>query len=252
MAAVIGVLADYARGEASESDVVRALLAHDGWYAPMLWLNEVFPDRKVYDGMIPTPSLGQAPAPGDLWLFTDAEQVKAAVAAGAAFAAAGGPLRGVEVFGALSRAVSEVRVNPAGPGVHGWSVGIDDAVLDFLARWISALQVETALTTSTEDLGPRLAGFEHYVVPVDDTGRPRVVALPKPPGNYVMAFTAPDLYAAHQKRDSGVTGAADMPAATLFRLADYDGVDGVVLDMKETDSFILPRDLCDAVLKLIA
>jgi len=25
-----------------------------------------------------------------------------------------------------------------------------------------------------------------------------------------------------------------------------------VLDMKESDSFILPRDLCDAVLKLIA
>ena len=47
MAAVIGVLADYARGEASESDVVRALLAHDGWYAPMLWLNEVFGIRAV-------------------------------------------------------------------------------------------------------------------------------------------------------------------------------------------------------------
>lgn len=252
MAAVIGVLADYARGEASESDVVRALLAHDGWYAPMLWLNEVFPDREVYDDMIPAPSLGQAPAPGDLWLFTDADQVKAAIEAGAAFAAAGGPLRGVEVFGALGRAVSELRVNPAGPGVHGWSVGIDDAVLDFLARWIGALEVEAALTTSSEDLGPRLAGFEHYVVPVDDTGRPRVVALPKPPGNYVMAFTAPDLYTAHQQRDPGVTGAADMPAAKLFRLADYDGVDGVVLDMKESDSFILPRDLCDAVLKLIA
>ena len=78
------------------------------------------------------------------------------------------------------------------------------------------------------------------------------MALLKPPGNYVMAFTAPDLYAAHQERDPGVTGAADMPASTLFRLADYDGVDGVVLDMKESDSFVLPQDLCDAVLKLIA
>jgi hypothetical protein len=157
----------------------------------------------------------------------------------------------VEVFGALSRNVSEVRVNPAGPGVQGWSLGVDDAVLDFFARWIGALEVETALNDSTDDLGPRLAAFEHYVVPVDDTGRPRVVALPKPPGNYVMAFTAPDLYTAHQQRDPGVTGAADMAAATLFQLADYDGVDGVVLDMKESDSFILPRDLCDAVLKLV-
>lgn len=252
MAAVTGVLADYAGGEASESDVVRALLAHDGWYAPMMWLDEVFPDRRVYDSMIPAPALGQAPAPGDLWLFTGAAEVDAAIQAGAAFAAAGGPVRGVELFGALSRNVSEVRVNPAGPTVHGWSVGIDDAVLDFLARWIGALEIETALNDSTEDLGPRLAAFEHYVVPVDDTGRPRVVALPKPPGNYVMAFTAPDLYIAHQQRDPGVTGAADMTAATLFGLADYDGVDGVVLDMQESDSFILPRDLCDAVLKLIA
>lgn len=251
MPVVTGVLADYARGEASESDVVRALLAHDGWYAPMRWLDETFPDRKVYDSMIPTPALGQAPAPGDLWLFTDADQVDAAIQAGAAFAAAGGPVSGVEVFGALTRAVTEIRVNPAGPGVHGWSVGIDDAVLDFLARWISALRIETALNDSAEDLGMRLAAFEHYVVPVDDTGRPRVVALLKPPGNYVMAFTAPDLYTAHQKRDSGVTGAADMAAATLFQLADYDGVDGVVLDMKESDSFVLPQDLCDAVLKLI-
>ena len=251
MAAVTGVLADYAGGEASETDVVRALLAHDGWYAPMIWLNETFPDREVYDSMIPTPALGQAPAPGDLWLFTDADQVKAAIDSGAAFAAAGGPMRGADVFGALSRTVSEIRVNPAGPGVHGWSIGIDDAVLDFFARWIGALEIEASLTESTDDLGPRLAAFEHYVVPVDDTGRPRVVALQKPPGNYVMAFTAPDLYAAHQKRDPGVTGAADMTASTLFQLADYDGVDGVVLDMKESDSFVLPQDLCDAVLKLI-
>ncbi|WP_194895512.1 SseB family protein [Catenulispora pinisilvae] len=252
MAAVTGVLADYARGEASESDVVRALLAHDGWYAPMLWLSEVFPDRKVYDSMIPTPALGQAPAPGRLWVFTDAEQVAAAIEAGSAFAAAGGPVRGVELFGALGNSVSEIQVNPAGLAEHGWSVGIDDAVLDFLARWIGALEVETSLSESAEDLGERLAGFQHYVVPVDDTGRPRVVSLHKPPGNYVMAFTAPDLYAEHQKRDPGVTGAADMPAATLFQLADYDGVDGVVLDMKESDSFILPQDLCSAVLKLIA
>lgn len=251
MAAVTGVLADYAGGEASESDVVRALLAHDGWYAPMMWLNEVFPDRKVYDSMIPTPALGRAPSPGDLWLFTDAAQVNAAIEAGAAFAAAGGPVRGVELFGALGSGVSEIRVNPAGPGAQAWSLGVDGAVRDFLARWIGALRVETSLHESADDLGLRLAAFEHYVVPVDETGRPRVVTLQKPPGNYVMAFTAPDLYAAHQKRDSGVTGAADMAAATLFRLTDYDGVDGVVLDMRESDSFILPQDLCSAVLKLI-
>lgn len=252
MAAVTQVLADYARGEASESDVVRALLTHDGWHAPMLWLDETFPDRKVYDSMIPTPALGQAPAPGGLWLFTDAAQVQVAIDAGAAFAAAAGPVRGVDLFGALGSGVSEVRVNPAGPAEQAWSLGVDSAVVDFLDRWISALQIEASLNESADDLGHRLAGFEHYVVPVDDTGRPRVVALQKPPGNYVMAFTAPDLYTAHQQRDSGVTGAADMAAATLFQLADYDGVDGVVLDMKESDSFVLPQDLCDAVLKLIA
>jgi hypothetical protein len=252
MAAVTEVLAGYARGDASESDVVRALLAHDGWYAPMMFLDEAFPDRKVYDAMIPTPALGQAPAPGRLWLFTDAGQVRAAIDAGAVFAAAGGPVRGVELFGALGSGVSELRVNPAGPAEQGWSLGVDQAVLEFLARWIGALEIEISLNESADDLGMRLAGFEHYVVPVDDTGRPRVVALQKPPGNYVMAFTAPDLYTAHQKRDSGVTGAADMTAATLFQLADYDGVDGVVLDMKESDSFVLPQDLCDAVLKLIA
>ena len=252
MTVVTGVLADYARGGASESDVVRALLAHDGWYAPMMWLDEAFPDRKVYDGMIPTPALGQAPGPGRLWLFTDADQVRAAIDAGAAFAAGGGPVGGVELFGALGAGVSELRVNPAGPAEQGWSLGVDDAVRDFLARWIGALEVEASLTGGTDDLGPRLAAFEHYVVPVDDTGRPRVVTLHKPSGNYVMAFTAPDLFAAYQKRDSGVNGAADMTAETLFRLADYDGVDGVVLDMSESDSFILPRDLCDAVLKLIA
>jgi hypothetical protein len=250
MAAVTGVLADYARGEASESDVVRALISHDGWYAPMLWLDEVFPERKVYDSMIPTPALGQAPGPGRLWLFTDAEQVNAAIEAGATFAAAGGPVRGVEVFGALGRGVSEVRVNPVG-AEHGWSLGVDAAVLEFLARWIGALEIETALSTSAEGLGPLLAAFQHYVVPVDDTGRPRVIAMPHPPGNYVMAFTAPDLFLRHQQRDSGVTGGADMAASALFQLTDIDGVDGVVLDMQESDSYVLPEDLCHAVLKLI-
>jgi hypothetical protein len=251
MAAVTGVLADYARGDASESDVVRALLTHDGWYAPMSWLDEVFPGRKVYDSMIPTPALGLAPGPGRLWLFTDAGQVQAAIDAGAAFAAAGGPVRGVELFGALTAGVSDVRVNPVG-SEQAWDLGIDAAVLEFLARWIGAVEVEAALLGGTDDLGSRLAAFQHYVVPVDDTGRPRVVGLQHPPGNYVMAFTAPDLFLEHQQRDGGVTGGADMGAAALFQLTDYDGVDGVVLDMKEHDSFILPEDLCHAVLKLIA
>ncbi|NUR25741.1 MAG: hypothetical protein HOV83_07810 [Catenulispora sp.] len=252
MAGVTEVLADHASGHASRSDVVRALLAHDGWYAPMMWLDEVFPQRKVYDRMIPGPALGQAPGPGRLWLFTGADQVQAAIDAGGAFEAAGGPLPGLEVFGALTRAVSEVRVNPAAPAEQEWLMGVDDELLDYLGRWISALRVEAALLDSSEDLGPRLAGFEHYVVPIDETGRPRVVSMEHPPGNYVMAFTAPDLHIEHQKRDAGVTGGADMAAAALFQLADYDGVDGVVLNMKEADSFVLPTDLCQAVLKLIA
>ena len=252
MAGVTEVLVDYAGGHASRSDVVRALLGHDGWYAPMMWLDEVFPRRKVYDRMIPAPAVGQAPGPGRLWLFTDAEQVRAAIDAGGAFAAAGGPLPGLDVFGALTRAVSEVRVNPAAPAEQEWLMGVDDELLEYLGRWISALRVETALLDSAEDLGPRLAGFEHYVVPVDETGRPRVVGMEQPAGNYVMAYTAPDLFLQHQKRDGGVTGAAGIAAAALFQLADYDGVDGVVLNMTETDSFVLPTDLCQAVLKLTA
>lgn len=252
MAAVTEVLAAFAHGDASQSDVVRALLTHDDWYAPMLWLDEAFPQRRAYDRMIPTPAVGQAPGPGRLWLFTGTDQVQAAVDAGGAFAAAGGPVPGLELFKALTRGVSEVRVNPAAPAEQEWLMGVDDDMLDFLARWISALEVESALGEGSEDLGPRLAGFEHYVVPVDGTGRPRVVAMQKPPGNYVMAFTAPDLYLDHQKRDSGVTGSADMAAAALFQLADYDGVDGVVLNMTESDSFVLPTDLCQAVLKLTA
>ena len=252
MAAVTEVLAEYARGNASQSDVVRALIAHDGWYAPMEWLDTALPQRKVHDRMIPGPADGQPPEPGRLWLFTDPDQVQAAIEAGAAFAAAAGPVPGAELFGALGRDVSEVAVNPAAPPDQGWFLGVNDTVLEFLARWISALEVETALSDSAEDLGPKLAGFEHYVVPVDDTGRPRVVAMERPGGNYVMAFTAPDLYLEHQNRDSGVTGGADMTAAALFQLADYDGVNGVVLNMQESDSYVLPADLCQAVLKLIA
>ncbi|GAA2053018.1 hypothetical protein GCM10009839_70920 [Catenulispora yoronensis] len=252
MAPVTEVLADYAGGHASRSDVVRALLAHDGWYAPMLWLNEAFPERKVYDRMIPTPALGQAPGPGRLWLFTGPDQVQAAIDAGAAFAAAGGPVPGTELFGALTRAASEVRVNPAAPAEQEFLMGVDDELLDYLARWIDAVLVEAALLESTEDLGPRLAAFEHYIVPVDETGRPRVVTMEQPRGNHVMAFTAPDLFMDHQKRDGGVTGGAEMAAKALFQLADYDGVEGVVLNMTETDSFVLPTDLCQAVLKLIS
>ncbi|NUR62475.1 MAG: hypothetical protein HOV87_28035 [Catenulispora sp.] len=252
MAGVTEVLADYAGGHASRSDVMRAFLAHDDWYAPMMWLDEAFPQRKVYERMIPTPPLGQAPGPGRLWLFTGSDQVQAAIDAGGTFAAAGGPLTGLELFGALTGATGEVMVNPAAPPEQEFLMGVDAELLEYLARWISALRVETALRDSSEDLGPRLAAFEHYVVPVDETGRPRVVSMEQPAGNYVMAFTAPDLFMEHQKRDGGVTGGADMAAEALFGLADYEGVDGVVLDMTETDSFVLPADLCQAVLKLTA
>src|SRR5262249_36141236 len=152
------------------------------------------------------------------------DQVQAAIEAGGAFAAAGGPVPGMDVFGALTRGTSEVRVNPAAPAEQEWLMGVDDELLEYLARWISALRGETALLDGADDLGPRLAGFEHYVVPVDETGRPRVVGMEHPAGNYVMAYTAPDLFMEHQKRDGGVTGGADMAAPALFQLADYDGV----------------------------
>lgn len=250
MAGVTEVLADFAGGHASRSDVVRALLAHDGWFAPMMWLDEAFPERKVYDRMIPAAPLGQAPGPGRLWLFTDAGQVQAAIEAGGAFAAAGGPVAGMELFAALTTGTSEVVVNPAAPPELEFGMGVDAELLEYLARWIAALRLESALLDSADDLGPRLAAFAHYVVPVDETGRPRVVSMEQPRGNFVMGFTAPDLFMDHQKRDGGVSGGADMAAEKLFQLADYDGVDGVVLNMTESDSFVLPTDLCQAVLKL--
>ena len=253
MAAVTEVLADYARGDASESDVVRALLAHDGWYAPMIWLDEAFPERRVYDSMIPTPALGQAPAPGRLWLFTDAGRVQAAIDGGAAFAAAGGPVRGVDVFGALSRTVSEVRVNPAGPAVQGWSMGIDDAVLDFFAP----LDQRPGSRDLADRQQPRTSA---PAWPPSSTTSSRSTT-PAGPASWpcrsrraTTSWRSPRRTSTPRTRSGtpASPAAADMAAATLFQLADYDGVDGVVLDMKESDSFVLPQDLCDAVLKLIA
>ena len=61
------------------------------------------------------------------------------------FAAACGPVSGLELFGELTCATRDVMVNPAAPPEQEFLMGVDEELLEYLARWISALRVESAL-----------------------------------------------------------------------------------------------------------
>lgn len=229
---------------------MRAVVSHDGWFAPSSWAVPRV-ERRAGVMFLPRARVANEPPPWRLWIFTGQRELQAARADGRELGPYSGPLRGVELFGALSSDpdITEVSINPVGELRHGWF--LDASVFPCVARWVGALRLESALRPDTSGLQERVVAYPSYVVCVDaNTRSPRLLRSKQPERVCLPAFTAPD-HAEHFARLlGGGTQSVGITGAQLFALAASLWVDGVALNPDGGSALFIPGHACRELTQL--
>lgn len=243
---VIYALNAYKRRQASMHNLMRSMLAHDGWFVPVNWVRRYLPDRKMPDRILPLIEEGEWPPTGHLWVFTHEDEAYAASESGSALGGYTGPIVGEELFGALGKGIVEVHVNHQAPPWR--SLVLDASQLDFVAAWVHAYRLEGVLMAKPADLEPWLRNAT-YLVPVDPDGRrARVVRVDNLPGNYIAAFTAPDrvhaFIAGLDPMARAATGVTVVKAPQLFGMVASIEVAGVALNPDAPPCIVFPPTRC--------
>ena len=181
---VLDALAGFAANRTTSDQVMRAMVAYDGWWAP----------ARLADGPAELCCTGAPSAlPAErLWLFTSREAVLGAHVR-TTLGPYAGPLRGTPLFAALPAAVRLVSINVAQPTIQTWQFA--DGAVEVARRYARALALERMLACKADALGDALLAFEFMLLAMAETDH--VMTAPKFAGMYepVLAFTTPDAVA---------------------------------------------------------
>jgi hypothetical protein len=183
----LGVFAE--RSPATQADidqVMRALVAHDGWYVPVpfaerAWGQSDFGRVLTFDRAAPT---------SVLTAFTD--QDCALLADGQPLGRYGGPVPGQALMAALDASVSALIVNPASPREHQWYIAAGG--FEIAVGWATALAAERALARRGRGPVPvrELLAHRFHLLVDGPTRSIAQVVLPELDGHLAVCFTAPD------------------------------------------------------------
>ena len=135
LSAPLQILSAYGQGRAGNDEVLRSLISHRGWFAPleMFYQGEkkiswVFNDERNIKA-------------GELWLFTDHESVIRAEDAGASIGSYGGTFSGTELFGKIPADIKSIHVNPGSPREKTWSF-FDESSVELARLWSEVIALE--------------------------------------------------------------------------------------------------------------
>jgi hypothetical protein len=241
---VVEVLRRYARQQASKDDVMRALVEHDDWFAPVGLLPG---DPAAFEQLVTLDSEGRAPE--QLWLFTDEERARAG--RGHALGVYGGPLPGPRVFEQLADRFPAVEVNPGSSVDERWTIA--RAAYRLATGWARAVGLERAFRGDRAELVRRLGDYDEFMVLVAEDNSLVRVPLGADDDPFGLVFTTPDF------RDACVRELADeerrrvrsvaVRGTDLFpRLAQL-GVRGVIVNATAPDRAraVIPLELAEQV-----
>ncbi|MCY7345931.1 MAG: TerB family tellurite resistance protein [Pyrinomonadaceae bacterium] len=105
---------------ADDSEVMRSMINHRGWFVPL----EMFyrkGEKKIRIEKMMVISTERHIKAGELWLFTDFESVLRAQAANAQIGSYGGVMSGTELFGKIPADIQAIHINPCSPTEQRWS-----------------------------------------------------------------------------------------------------------------------------------
>ncbi len=189
-----GVLVEFSQGHADKFRVMRAVIEYDGWVVPIATMNSHY-RRFSFPALYDFGAPGRLPA-DRLWLFTDYDAVRQALAQGYGPGVCAAGIPGTDLFGHLFPGWAEVFVNPGSPTEetyyqrphpeHGYT---------FCARVAGAVRLEKAIgrlgPTRPEELLALIRDHDElFVVQVADGSFLTGYTEDRTPA--LMVFTAPD------------------------------------------------------------
>ncbi len=230
---IFGLLAAFGMKKLGLSDVMRGLMCHEGWLAPVMCLPPG-PDGNVVTDRIVTYGMETHLPPGELWLFTEERYAQAAQEKGAALGPYAAGLRGVDVFANVPEGIQKVMVNPGSREQEGFFLGDSNAVA--LGRvWAEAVKLERRVCQPGALDDPTVrARLRHCkeLLMVTVNGHPAV--LPDDRGRWLVLFTAPDYAESYCRAMANAKGLrAELQPADgnkLFAVIGQMGVQGVRLN----------------------
>ena len=229
-AMITDILQQFSRKEVGSDAVLRALVSHDGWFAPAAYAYTAF-KKDHFEKVTLWGSETKLP-PGQLWFFTGPEHGEMAQQKGAMLGAYTSPLDGATLFGSLEGSgFVEVKVNPGSPSEQGFFIG--KSGFDLVRRWARAIRLEQMLVGKREgNLIDELIDFDGLIsfsLPNGAIATAVGAGGLKNPG---LVFTAPD---SAEKLKASVGAQAQLKmivcdGKTLFGRFSTFGIDGFIFN----------------------
>lgn len=224
MSALLEVLRQFAKKNATQEQVMRALATHDAYFVPLGYAPRL--GRSEFERIVMLGKDG-APPPGEVYVFSDEACLELV-----AKTPLGGfvtPVSGVEWLSALDGAHDvKVKVNPGGPQHDFWFMGKDAVPLAKL--WGRAVGLEQLMVAGNlKVLATALEQFEGFTVLALPNG---AVATAQGTGGYenpAMVFTAPDCFQKVLGQAPGLKP-VHLTGTQLFHMLPRAGVDGLVFN----------------------
>jgi hypothetical protein len=228
---VIETLRAFFEKQTTAPRLVRALVAHDGWYVPMLWAMTVL-RRTSFDDVV-----GErrgSIAFEALRAFTSRDAVIEAREEGCYV----GPIRGSELFDKLPIMLTTIDVNPGLAAASRWS--IEGAGIDVMREIGRARALERAIDTWAPDVRQRLVNHEFWMY----RSATNAIALYSRELPFGLVFT--DRYAADVVAEALVEWKLlRVRGSTLFAAVHALRLHGFLVNPFADVNRVVPREMCD-------
>lgn len=233
MASALDSLIAFSKKQLTRDEVMRALVEHDDWFMPALYLPE---EERVADSVVIYANEFSLPAE-KLLVFTDRASMDQAVekVGHKTLGIYAGKIKGRELFGRLERPqlskIKELLVNPGVATERQWFV--ERPNFGLCAAWADAVSLERGILEPSGDMFSKLGNYEGFWVAIAKSDQTLVQVPYEGNAAYVFVFTAPDRYQQFVKslgeRASQVTSAV-LPGKKLFPFLLGTKIDGMLLN----------------------
>ncbi|MDT4968001.1 MAG: hypothetical protein QOJ64_2738 [Acidobacteriota bacterium] len=230
------ILLAYSQKRANANDVMRSLISHRDWVAPLAQFARGREQARRVEGILML-STETRITPGELWIFTDREATLRAQSTGALLGSYAGSMAGTELFGNIPSDTKAVRINPGSSVEYTWTLreggGIEAGKI-----WADAVALEDSFEHWRQSGKPDKTVFTNYLafLTFDHVSGP-VITLPGHSGmsNPAAAFTAPDcadLFLSELTEEQrGEMRRVTIGGNRLLEQATMLGIDGLIINV---------------------
>jgi len=156
----IETLAAYGEQRASVHEVLRSLVSHRGWFAPLGWFVGEGENNEIDVDSLVIVSAESHLKSNELWLFTDHAAVLRAQEVNAPIGTYAGAMSGAELFGKIPANINVIHINQCSPHEQTWSF-LDETSVELARLWSEVIALEEKIEQWQPDK-PDLTALGNY------------------------------------------------------------------------------------------